>query len=272
VRLFDGNVTSDGYVVNTAQPAFQPSGVAPAPGGNLDLADANPPKGAPPIPPQTQKTIGDTLSAKGISWAWYAGAYNEALADGRRPPEAKRTVIYTRDGASPNFQPHHQPLNYYARFAPGTADRARHLKDLSDFTDAIEKGTLPRVALYKPSGKLNQHPSYTDIMSGDIHIAELLEKLEKSPQWPRMLVIVTYDENGGYWDHVPPPTGPGFGDRFGPGSRIPTLLIGPHVKKGFVDHTAYDTTSILQFISKRWGMAQLPGVRPKMGDFGTALE
>src|SRR6185436_8013206 len=222
VHVYDGAVTPDGYVVNTSQPPYQPSGVVPAPGGNADLADPAPAKGNPPLPPQKQKTIGDTLTAKGISWAWYAGAFNDALADGRQAPEARRNIIYTREGASPNFQPHHQPFNYYARFAPGTEDRAKYLKDGTDFVRAIESGTLPQVSFYKPAGKLTQHPSYTDIQSGDIHIADLLEKLEKSPQWANMLVIVTYDENGGYWDHVPPPTGPGWGDRWGPGTRIPT--------------------------------------------------
>ncbi|HUQ29087.1 MAG TPA: acid phosphatase [Usitatibacter sp.] len=267
VQVFDGAISPDGYAVNTAQPAYQPSGVAPAPNGNLDLAD--PAKH--PIPPQTARTIGDTLSARGISWAWYGGAYNEALADGRRAPDAKRAVIYNREGASPNFQPHHQPFNYYSRFAPGTPDRARHLKDGADFVAAIEKGTLPQVSFYKPAGKLNQHPSYTDIQSGDIHIAELLEKIEKSPQWPRILVIVTYDENGGYWDHVPPPSGPGWGDRWGPATRVPTIIVGPTVKRGHVDHTSYDTTSILKLITKRFNLEPLPGVREKTGDLTNAL-
>jgi len=255
-------------VVNTGQPPYQPSGAAPAAGGSLDLAD--PAKH--PVPPQTARTVGDTLSAKGISWAWYAGAWNDALADGRRAPDAKRAIIYNRDAASPNFQPHHQPFNYYARFAPGTADRARHLKDGAEFVEAIEKGTLPQVAFYKPAGKLNQHPSYTDIRSGDIHIAELLEKLEKSPQWPRMLVIVTYDENGGYWDHVAPPAGPGWGDRWGPATRVPAIFVGPTVKKGFIDHTSYDTTSIIKLITRRFGLEPLPGVRERTGDLTNALE
>jgi phospholipase C len=224
------------------------------------------------LPPQTATTIGDLLSAKNVSWAWYAGAYKQALADGEQPPGVKRSIIYTRDGNSPNFQPHHQPFNYYAHFAPGTAERAKHLLDGEDFVKAIETGTLPAVSFYKPAGRDTQHPSYTDIVTGDIHIDGLLHKLKASPQWKDMLVVVTYDENGGYWDHVAPPTGPGWGDRFGPGSRIPTLLIGPYVKKGFIDHTTYDTTSILQFISKRWGLEQLPGVRPKMGDFSAVLE
>src|SRR5258706_5112209 len=150
VQLFDGAVTPDGYVVNTSQPPYQPSGVPPVAGGNQDLADPQTPQAAPPLPPPTPQTIGDTLAAAGISWAWYAGGWNEALADGRRPPDAKRAMIYTRESASPNFQPHHQPSNYYARLAPGTEDRAKYLKDATEFVEAIEKGTLPQVSFYKP--------------------------------------------------------------------------------------------------------------------------
>lgn len=272
-----GQVTPDGYSVNTAQPPYQPSGIAPAPddatrtlanpaGAKVGSIDAGM-----PVPPQTATTIGDTLSAKGVSWAWFAGAFNQAVEDGMQAPDQKRKVIYQRADGSPNFQAHHQPFNYFAQFAPGTAARAQHLRDGADFEQAIEKGTLPQVSFYKPAGVDTQHPAYTDIMTGDTHISGLLEKLKASPQWKDMLVIVTYDENGGYWDHVPPPTGPGWGDRFGPGSRIPTLLIGPHVKKGAIDSTAMDTTSILKFLTRRFGLQPLPGVREKMGDLTSAL-
>jgi len=267
-HVLDGTVTPDGYTVNTLQPPYQPSGLPPAAGGNLELADP----ARSPVPAQSAKTIGDTLSAKGVSWAWYAGGWNQALADGKRDPKEKRAIIYNRDAGSPNFQPHHQPFNYYARFAPGTADRERHLKDGEDFFAAIDRGQLPQVAFYKPAGRLTQHPSYTDIQSGDLHIAELLERLEKSPQWPSMLVVVTYDENGGYWDHVPPPSGEGWGERWGPGTRIPTLIVSPRAKRGFVDHTSYDTTSILKLITRRFGLEPLPGVRRNTGDLTNALQ
>jgi phospholipase C len=276
VQLFSsggGQVTPDGWSVNTSQPAYQPSGIPPAANGPSSLADpaGNASSGA-PVPPQTARTIGDTLSAKGVGWAWYAGGWTRALADGMQPPAVKRSVIYTRSDTSPNFQPHHQPFNYYARFAPGTADRERHLKDGEDFLRAIDAGKLPPVSFYKPAGVNTQHPSYTDIMTGDEHIAGLLERLRRSPQWKDMLVVVTYDENGGYWDHVPPPRGAGWGDRFGPGTRIPTLLVGPTVKKGHIDSTPYDTTSILKFITERFGLEPLPGIRPKMGDLSNALD
>jgi phospholipase C len=267
VQLMDGRVTPDGYVVNTSQPPYQPSGATPAP-AKLDYADP----AQFPVPPQTAATIGDTLSAKSVSWAWYAGGWNAALADGRRDPKAKRTVIYSRDAGSPIFQPHHQPFNYYARFAPGTPDRAAHLKDEQEFLTAIDQGTLPQVAFFKPAGRYNEHPSYTDLKTGDEHIDMILARLKKSPQWPNMAVIVTYDENGGFWDHVPPPSGMGWGDRWGPGTRVPTIVVSPFARRSYVDKTPYDTTSILKLITKRFGLDPLPGVRANAGDLTGAFD
>ena len=262
VRLFDGTVTPDGYSVNTTQPPYQPSGVPPAAGGDPDLADP----ARHTLPPQREKTIGDTLSAKGIPWAWYAGGWNAALADGRHPPSEKRTVIYASAGLA--FQPHHQPFNYFARYAPGTRERAEHLKDGDDFLADITKGTLPQVVFYKPVGRLNQHPSYTNLAEGDAHIDDVLNRLHASPQWAHMLVIVTYDENGGFWDHVPPPRG----DRWGPGTRIPAIIVSPYARRGYIDKTPYDTTSIIRFITRRFDLEPLAGVRARAGDLTDALE
>ncbi|TAN54892.1 MAG: acid phosphatase [Betaproteobacteria bacterium] len=267
-QLFDGRASPDGFLVNTSQPLYQPSGIAPAAGGSPELADA----ARFPAPAFRERTIGDALSAKGVSWIWYSGAWNAANADGKRDPKAKRSVIYNRDPGSPIFQPHHQPFNYYERFAPGTPDRARHLKDFTDLERDIAQGTLPQVAFYKPAGRVNEHPSYTDVATGDAHLHELLTRLRNSPQWPKMAVIVTYDENGGFWDHVPPPTGPGWGDRWGPGTRIPALIISPHARRGHVDKTPYDTTSIIKFITRRFGLEPLPGVRARAGDLSKAFD
>jgi len=266
--VFDGDLTPDGYTVNTMQPPYQPSGVPPAAGGDVRFTGppASPTMHA--LPPQSQTTIGDTLSAKGISWVWYAGGWNAALKDGMQPRDAKRRVIYSRGEGSPIFQPHHQPFNYYARFAPGTLERERHLKDYADLVAGIERGVLPQVAFYKPQGSLNEHPSYTDVLSGDAHMAELIAKIKASPLWASTAIIVTYDENGGFWDHVPPPKG----DRWGPGTRVPAIIVSPHAKRGHVDHTQYDTTSIIKFITRRFGLAPLPGVRADAGDLTAAFE
>jgi phospholipase C len=94
-----------------------------------------------------------------------------------------------------------------------------------------------------------------------------------------MIVIVTYDENGGFWDHVAPPKG----DRWGPGSRIPAFIVSPFGKRGFVDHTLYDTSSILLLITKRFELPTLPGLAartaaisahggPPLGDLTAALD
>ena len=215
------------------------------------LADPNAKGEATALDPQTYKTLGDTLSAKQIDWAWYAGAWHAALAA--------------------NFQAHHQPFNYFSRFDPttpnGREQRIAHLKDYADLQTDIAKGTLPAVVFYKPQGSLNQHPGYTDVMSGDAHIAELVKQLQASPQWSNMFIIVTYDENGGFWDHVSPPKA----DRWGPGSRIPAIFISPFVKKHYIDDTLYDTTSIIKFITRRFGLEPLPGARESVGDLTNTL-
>ncbi|WP_051953126.1 acid phosphatase [Methylocapsa aurea] len=240
----DGALTPDFYAVNTMQPAYQPSAIPPAPGGDPAYAD---PASASRLPPQTSKTIGELLSAKGVTWAWYAGAWQTTLDGANASP-------------TPNFQYHHQPFNYFAAYAPGTPARAEHLLDGgvagAKFIAAIDAGALPQVSFYKPQGNLNEHPGYTDALSGDQHIADVISHLEKSPQWGHMLVIVTYDENGGFWDHVAPPKA----DRWGPGSRIPALIISPFGKKNYVDHTRYDTTSILRFLTRRFDLPVLPGL------------
>ena len=260
----NGAITPDDFAVNTIQPPYQPSGLPPAAGGDLALSD--PAKH--PLPAQTAPTIGDRLSAKGVSWAWYSGAWEQALADGQQDPALPRKVIYKGNDGAPNFQTHHQPLNYFASFAPGTQARAEHLKDYAALQNDIAQGQLPQVVFYKPQGNLNQHPGYADVMDGDEHIAQLVEKIQHSPQWKHTLIIITYDENGGFWDHVAPPKG----DRWGPGTRIPTILISPWVKRHFVDHTQYDTTSILKFITRRFGLEPLAGVRDTMGDLSQSLK
>jgi len=259
-----GEYTADGYSLTNRQPPYQPSRIPPAQGEDPRFAGPS----EQVLPPQTQKTIGDTLTAKGISWAWYAGAWNAAVKDGMQPGTAKRMIIQNNEPGAPYFVTHHQPFNFFARFAPGTPDRAEHLKDYTDLVAGIDRGELPAVAFYKPQGTFNEHPGNTDVMSGDVHIAELVARIKASPLWASTAIIVTYDENGGFWDHVAPPKG----DRWGPGTRIPAIIISPYAKKAYVDHTSYDTTSIIKFITLRFGLEALPGVRATAGDLMPAFD
>lgn len=128
------------------------------------------------------------------------------------------------------------------------------------------------MAFYKPQGTLNEHPGYTDVLSGDRHIAEVIGKLRASRYWSKAAIIFTYDENGGYWDHVAPPSGPGWGDRWGPGTPIPAIIVSSHARRGYVDSTPYDTTSVIKFITRRSRLEPLTGVRTKMGDLTGAFD
>lgn len=234
----DGAVTPEGYVVNTSFSvnAPHPASVNPA---NL-------------VPNQTMPTIGDRLSAKKVSWAWYAGGWNDAL----------------RGRPDPLFQFHHQPFVYFANYADGTAAKAQHLRDESEFIAAAKAGKLPSVSFVKPLGEVNEHPGYTNVLSGERHVAELLDALRASPEWKKTAVVVTYDENGGFWDHVAPPVV----DRWGPGTRVPTLVISPLARHGSVDHNRYDTTSILALIEHRWGLAPLASRDAAANDMRAAFD
>ena len=130
---------------------------------------------------------------------------------------------------------------------------AQHLKDEKEFIVAANAGALPAVSFVKPLGDANEHPGYTDLMSGELHALALINAVRNGPDWKDAAIIITYDENGGLWDHVAPPKV----DRWGPGSRVPAIIISPFAKKGFIDHTSYDTTSILAFIEHRFGLPPL---------------
>ncbi len=275
-----GSLTPDFYAVNTMMPPFPPSGDADADQRAVDR------KLGSVLVPQSETTIGDLLTLVGVDWAYYAGAWRFALS---HPPFAAGS-----SKATPNFQYHHQPFNYFVAFDPATpqgkANRAAHLLDAGVVTDPavlpdsrflsdIRGGSLPPVTFYKPQGSVNEHAGYANITDGDRHIAAVLSALKASPQWDHMLVVVTYDEFGGWWDHVAPPKA----DRFGPGTRIPALIISPYAKPGTVDHTQYDTTSILRFITNRWHLPVLQGIvardealaanhQPKLGDLTGALD
>ncbi|HEY7295231.1 MAG TPA: acid phosphatase [Dehalococcoidia bacterium] len=228
-------VTPDGHAVNTTQPLTAPynKGTAQNPG----------PDDAHRLPLQTMPTIGDELSAKGVSWAWFAGGWNNAVAG----------------NPDPLYQYHHQPFNYFKNYASGQA-RTDHLKDETDFMAALQSGNVPAVSFVKPLGPDNEHPGYTDIVTGEQHAMTLINAIKASPIWNDAVIVVTYDEHGGSFDHVPPPTLQKDGaraDQWGPGVRVPTIVISPFARQHFVDHTQYDTTSILKLIEERFGVSPL---------------
>jgi acid phosphatase len=251
---------------------------------------------------QTGTTIGDRLTGAGVDWAWYSGGWANANGDVNDPGYTnQKTPAATPSGCSdPNvdpgvrngvpvaqwprcpdalFQYHHQPFNYYANYAPGTPGRA-HLQDEVDFENLAQSSTkkdcnLKPVSFVKPIGEENEHPGYASEPNGSDHLVNLLQMLQASGCKKDTMVVVTYDEFGGQWDHVSPPgqgneNGPH--DVWGPGTRIPALIFAPHIKGRFVvDSTEHDTTSILATIEHRYGLAPLSSRDAAVNDLSTVF-
>jgi acid phosphatase len=262
------------WSINTSLPAFQPTASY---GPQLPLID------------DTTKdlNIGDRMSDAGISWAWYSGGWDNAAGNvggrgytnGPGPtcgdPESVPAGpdINGANAGYPycphrTFQQHHQPFGYFARYAPGTVGRAKHLKDEADFLHQARTGHLPKVSFVKPIGEENEHPGYASEPNGSDHLVQLIKAIENGPDGKNTLIVVTYDEFGGQWDHVSPP---GMGtkgahDQFGPSTRIPALVIGRPLSRSTVDHMVYDTTSIIATIEQAYGLrpvAHPAGVVPR---------
>jgi phospholipase C len=265
-----GTVCGD-FVVNTTQPVFQPF--------QPNTADAN------RLPALSYDTIGDRLSDKNVDWAWYSGGWSNANGNVGGPgwtngtsgkcenPDTLSTATYPFC-ADATFQFHHQPFGYFGKYGKAAngkddlPDRAAHLRDEVEFIDAAKAGKLKPVSFVKPVGEENEHPGYASESEGSDHLVDLLKAIEGGPQASDTMVVVTYDEFGGSWDHVKPP----HGDQFGPGTRVPALVISPKLEKAFaVDHTQYDTTSILATIEHRFGLTNLTDRDKNAADLSAGL-
>jgi phospholipase C len=267
------------WAVNTIQPPYQPFQPT-APGGTPPAQ----------LPPQTGATIGDRLSGKGIDWAWYSGGWSNANGDVGAPGWTNSDTACTDPNTAANakfpncpdklFQYHHQPLNYFATFAPGTQMRAQHLRDEQEFIGAARRSALScklkPVSFVKPIGAENEHPGYASEHTGSDHLVDLLDSIQGSRCRKDTMVVVTYDEFGGQWDHVPPPgqgaTTPGPHDEMGPGTRIPALVLAPGLKhRAAVDHASHDTTSIMATIEHRYGLEPVSSRDAAVQDLSTVF-
>jgi len=252
------NLACGDYAVNTMQPTNPPFGSFGA-----------------KLPVQTAPTIGDRLTAKGIDWAWYAGGWSNAAGivngpgwtNGPGPSCSDPNVI--SGSTYPNcpdnlFQFHHQPFSYFANYAPGQPGRD-HLQDIVAFIQAVQSSSttcgLKPVSFLKPIGENNSHPGYASTPDSEAYGAAIVQAIEGSACRKDTMVVITYDEYGGQWDHVSPPGQggtPGPHDQWGPGTRIPALVISPLLRGNFVvDSTQHDTTSIIATLEHRYKLQPL---------------
>lgn len=125
----------------------------------------------------------------------------------------------------------------------------------SDYFNDVSAGKLPQVTFLISDALISEHPPI-DIHLGQSKMAQVINALIASPLWTRSAMFFTYDEGGGYFDHVAPPKV----DAFGFGLRVPTLVVSPWAKRGYVSGQLYEHSSILKFIEKRFGLPTLASV------------
>ena len=219
------------YALNNIFPGFHPDGRPanpftphPAPDGSDFVF----------VPPSNVRTIGDALIAKNVSWRYYGGGYNAAVA-----------------GLPNAFCPSCNPMQYVTSIMANPTVRTEHTKDVVDLFSDIANDTLPSVSFVKPSG-LVDGASKLDLF--EAFLRNIVERVEAKPElFAHTAILVTFDEAGGHYDS-------GFiqpVDFFGDGPRVPLLAISPHARGGRVAHTYYDHVSILKFIERNWGLTPL---------------
>ena len=200
-------------------------------------------------------TIFDQLESQGISWKFYIQNYDPELT--------YRTVhLYPFNRAS---QVIWAPLLNFDRFLDNP-DLNDNIVDLDQYFDDLVDGTLPNVAFMVPSGPSEHPPS--SLLSGQRFVRTLLQRLMQSEFWESSAFLWSYDDWGGWYDHVPPPRV----DEYGYGFRVPALLVSPYAKRGFIDSTQLDYTSALKFISENWGLEPLAERTAKANSLTNAFD
>lgn len=171
------------------------------------------------------ETVFDQLQARGISWTYYSSEVLPFL-----------------------------PLPDYFAHIRNNPAMANRIVPTTRVKADIESGTLAQVVYldteYDPF--ISEHPP-ENVTIGDLWTQDVVQSIEASPLWNSTAIFLTYDESGGYYDHVAPPQV----DAWGYGFRVPMIVISPYAKRGFVDHDIMDHTSILKFIEDNWGLASL---------------
>jgi phospholipase C len=227
------------YMVNNDNPGFLPD-------GTVDTAGI---AGGGSVPPSNVRTIGDALNDKGISWAYYGGQYNAAVALQHDPTNPSPLV---QVGAAYcnicNFE------SYATSIMGNAAQRTAHIKDATDFFAAIDDGSLPSVSYVKPDGLIDGHPATSKIDLFEGMVENIIDHLKANPKlMAETALFITFDEGGGFYDsgYIQPL------DFFGDGPRIPLIIVSRFTKGGHISHTYADHVSILKFIERNWNLKPL---------------
>jgi phospholipase C len=204
----------------------------------------------------TYTNIGDELSAASQSWAWYQGGWDAAkVATNATKPVADKSTV------SPDalkYSPHHNPFQYFQNYEDGKYNN--NLKDYNKFSADIQNGNLPAVSFIKAGYGDDEHPGTGNqsTPSAEDFTVNTINEIMNSKYWKDTAIVVTYDEGGGFYDHVAPSAITPNADALqGNGPRVPMFVISPYAKENFVSHVQYDHSSILKFIETNYHLPSL---------------
>jgi phospholipase C len=201
----------------------------------------------------TFDTIFDRLQAAGVDWKFYVQNYDPTI------------TFRNLTGAPQDSQVVWVPLLNFAKYLDDP-ELSKRIVDVSQYRADLAAGTLPAVAFIAPSGA-SEHPP-GDVSIGQVYGASLITALMQSSSWSSSLFVLTWDDWGGWYDHVPPPQV----DANGYGMRVPALFVSPYAPPGRIDSTTYDFTSILRFVEDNWGLQPMTARDAAANSVGTALD
>ncbi|MGB8700995.1 MAG: alkaline phosphatase family protein, partial [Thermosynechococcaceae cyanobacterium] len=184
------------------------------------------------------------LQKKGISWKYYInGAPKGVHGDSLEPDcEDSNEIMCVEKQASVDKPGTWNPL---PGFDTVIENRQLHnIQDASNFYTDAKNGNLPSVSWIIPSARYSEHPPALT-SPGQTYVTGLVNSIMKSPQWNSSAIFISWDDWGGFYDHVVPPQ---IADQLGYGMRVPGLMISPYAKKGFIDHQTLSFDAYLQFI------------------------
>jgi phospholipase C len=225
------------YLVNNFAPAYTGTGLYAPPAA---LA----PYTLPPV--VKQRHIGDALSAKKVSWAYFGERWNDFVP---APPGAWAFYPDPQYAAAYAYCNICNPFLYSASTMTDPVARVEHNKDITDLYDAIASGNLPAVSYVKPSTFTDGHPASSKMSLFEAFTKRIVHQLKaKEDLWESTAVLITVDEGGGYYDsgYVQPV------DFFGDGTRIPLIVVSKYSTGGHVAHEYTDHASIIKFIERNW--------------------
>jgi phospholipase C len=183
-------------------------------------------------------------------------------------PAANGTIFDRLDAHKISWAVYYQNLPSYL-IVPGaaTTQRAANQRVYSRFLPDVKAGKLPQFTFIDPNYDTTSEENPQDIQVGEEFVAQVVNALMHAPTWKHTALFITYDEHGGYYDHVPPPRAikpdsispilspgdaPGAYDRYG--FRVPMIVVSPWAKPAYVSNVVQDHTSMLAFIEQKWNL------------------